>query len=58
MQELIDLAFKRIAELEKKIERYYKMLELTNELDFILNGTYILNENLNSILAGEYTTGE
>ncbi len=57
MNELLDLALKRIAELEKKLERYYKMLDITNELDFILNGNYILNENLSDILSGNYTLG-
>lgn len=57
MNELLDLALKRIAELEKKLERYYKLLNITNELDFILNGSYVLNDNLADILAGNYTLG-
>ena len=55
MEQLLELALKRIAELEKKLERYYKMLDVTNELDFVLNGSYILEDDLEKILSGNYT---
>lgn len=54
MQELIELALKRIEVLEKKLERYYKMLKIDNEIDFILKGTYLMEEDLTDILTGEY----
>lgn len=52
--ELLELALKRIAELEKKIEKYYEMLKIENELDFILKGTYVLKSEIDSIVNGTY----
>ncbi len=54
MEELLDLAFKKIDVLEKKLEKYYSLLKVENELDFILKGTYILQEDYDKVLAGEY----
>ena len=58
MEEMLELAFRRINELEKKIERYYKLLNITNELDFILNGTYVIKNDLESIMSGNYLLGD
>jgi len=52
MQELLELALKRIEELEKKIEMYFSMLKVDNELDFILKGTYITKEDVDKIMEG------
>lgn len=54
MQELLELAFKKIDVLEKKLERYYSLLKIDNELDFILNGTYVLQEDFENVLNGQY----
>ncbi len=54
MQELLELALKKIDVLEKRLESYYNLLKVDNELDFILKGTYILQEDYDSVLAGEY----
>ena len=54
MQELIDLALKRIDVLERKVEMYYKLLKVDNELDFIIKGTYVLQEDYDKIMAGDY----
>ena len=54
MEEMLELAFKRISELEKKLEIYYELLKIGNELDFILNGTYILEEDIQKFLEGNY----
>ena len=54
MEELLQLALKKIDALEKKLERYYFLLKVENELDFVLKGTYLLNEDLNSTLTGNY----
>ena len=54
MQELLELAFKKIDVLEKKLEKYYSLLKIDNELDFILNGTYILQKDYDNVLAGQY----
>lgn len=50
----IEYLLKKINELEKKIEKYYKILKIDNELSFILKGTYVLKDELNSVLNGNY----
>lgn len=54
MQELIELALKKIDMLEKKLERYYSMLKVENEIDFILKGTYVTEQDVEDMLAGNY----
>lgn len=54
MDELLELCLKRIEDLEKKLEKYYHLLEVKNELDFILKGSYIFEEDVNSVLSGNY----
>ena len=54
MEELLMLAIKRVEELEKKVERYYQLLKHENELDLILKGTYLSQQDVNSILTGSY----
>lgn len=53
-KEEIELAVKRFAQLEKKLEIYYKMLKIENELGFILNGTYLLEEDIDKVISGIY----
>ncbi len=53
MQELIELALKRIEMLEKKVEKYFSMLKVDNELDFIWRGTYVTEEDIQKILEGK-----
>ena len=53
MQELLDLILKKISVLEKKIEKYYQMLKIDNELTFIINGTYCLEEDVNNLIQGK-----
>lgn len=57
MEESFDTLFKRLSNLDKRLEKYYKKLYLQNELDFIMNGTYILKDELDKILDGTYTLG-
>lgn len=52
MQDLLELLLKRVDALEKKLERYYSMLKVDNELDFIMRGTYITDEDINKIWEG------
>ena len=54
MEELLEMALKRIDNLEKKLEKYYKLLKIENELDFILHGTYLLSEDYENILEGNW----
>ena len=52
--EEIERAIQKIYQIEKKMEKYYEMLKLENELDFILKGGYVLKDELQEILDGEY----
>ena len=52
--EALELALKRIADLERKIEKYYQLLKTENELDFILKGTYVLQGDIDNIITGNY----
>lgn len=54
MEEMLMLALKRIDELEKKLERYYNLLRVENEIDFILKGTYLLDSDMQNIMSGNY----
>lgn len=54
MQEMLDLALKRIEKLEQKLERYYALLKVENELDFVLKGTYLKDKDLEGVLTGNY----
>ena len=58
MEELIERLYKKIEDLEKKIETYYHMLVVDNELDFILKGGYILEDDIDEILDGSYEIDE
>ena len=39
MENEIETLQKRVSRLEKKLEKYYSILLIENELDFILKGT-------------------
>lgn len=54
MEEKIELLTKKISELERRLEKYYQLLKIENELDFILNGTYVVNDDIEHILQGNY----
>lgn len=53
MEEMLELALKRIADIEKKLERYYQLLLTRNELDFILKGSYVLDSDIQNLLEGK-----
>ena len=53
-EELLELTYKKVVELENKLELYYQMLKVENELEFILKGSYFLEEELEAILNGSY----
>ncbi len=54
MDEILELALKKLNDLEKKLERYYHLLYVENELDYILNGSYLLENDVQKILEGKY----
>ena len=49
-----ETVLKNIAEIERKIEKYYQILKIENELDFILKGTYVLQDDIDNIMSGNY----
>ncbi len=53
-RELIELCLKKISDLENKIEMYYTLLNVGNELDFVMKGTYISDTDMANFLAGNY----
>ena len=55
---LNDITYKKVIELEKKMNLYFEQLQTKNELDFILNGGYIFDEELAPILDGTYIMEE
>lgn len=54
MQEMLEILYKKIENLEKRLEKYYEFLKVDNELDFIMKGTYLLEEEITPVLQGEY----
>ena len=52
--DLLELSYKKILELEKKLEYYFDMLKVENEVSFILKGTYLLESEIENILNGTY----
>lgn len=44
---------KLISNLESKLEMYYQLLLTKNELDFVMRGTYLVDE-LNQVMNGNY----
>lgn len=52
-EEMLELALSRIATLEQKLEKYFQLLNVENELGFILKGTYILESDVEKILNGQ-----
>ncbi len=54
MEETLELAMKKISELERKLENYYQILFIENELDFILRGSYIVEDELSKVISGNY----
>ena len=53
-EDLLEMALRRISELEKKLELYYELLKIDNEISFVLNGSYIFEEDLEKIINGTY----
>lgn len=51
---MIEQLNQRVFNLEKKIETYYRLLKIEDELDFVLNGNYYLNDEIGKILIGDY----
>lgn len=54
MEDLLELALKKIDNLEKKLEKYFKILKVENELDFVMKGSYLKEEDIDNIMSGNY----
>lgn len=52
-RELLEMLYKKVLELDKKVEKYFSILEINNELDFILKGGYLLQEDIDEVILGE-----
>ena len=50
----LEILLKKITELEKKLEKYFNYLKIDNEIDFILKGTYIIQEDIDNLIMGLY----
>lgn len=53
-EQMIEQLNQRVFNLEEKIETYYRLLKIEDELDFVLNGNYYLNDEIGKILIGDY----
>lgn len=53
-----DITYKRLVELEKKVNAYFEVYQTKNELDFILCGGYFFDDDLACILDGTYVLEE
>ncbi len=51
---LLDITYKKLIELEKRVNIYLANIP-SNELDFVLNGGYIFDDDLACIIDGTYT---
>ena len=52
--DMLELVYKKLLDLEKRMELYYSMLKIDNELSFILKGTYLFNSDIESVINGTY----
>ena len=52
--ELLNLQIKKLNEMEKRLEFYFKRLKFENEISSILNGTYVLESEIQAVLNGIY----
>lgn len=43
----------QIYNLQKKVELYFELLQCKNELDFVVKGSYLVNE-LTNVVNGNY----
>ncbi len=53
-EEMLEYVIKKLSELEKRLEKYYQLLRIENELDFILKGTYVLSSDIDNVVSGNY----
>ena len=53
-EDMVQLALKKIDELSKKLEKYFDILKVENELDFVLKGTYVLENEIAKVVSGNY----
>ncbi len=50
----IEMAIKRIESLEKRMELYFELLDLKDELEFIMKGIYVTEDDIEDVLLGNY----
>lgn len=54
MDSEVEILNKRIEYLEQKLEIIFELLGVENELDFIMKGTYLTEDDIDEIMNGEY----
>ena len=54
MDSEIEILQRRIEQLERKVEIYYQLLMIDNELDFVMRGGYIPDDDIEDIMDGNY----
>ncbi len=57
MDEMLELALSKIDNLEHMLEKYFQILKVDNELDFVLKGGYVTESEIDDVLDGTYEIG-
>ena len=55
---LSEITYKRLVELERRVNSYFDEYQTKNELDFILCGGYFFDDDLACIIDGTYVLEE
>lgn len=55
MRNEYDLILKKLNDLERRLELYYQLLFIRDDLDLVLKGKYVTNEQMEGIYDGTYT---
>ncbi|MCQ2565013.1 MAG: hypothetical protein MJ152_04075 [Clostridia bacterium] len=54
MDEMLELALSKIDNLEHLIEKYFQILKVDNELDFVIKGGYVTESEIDNVINGTY----
>ncbi len=55
MRNEYDLILKKLNDLERRLELYYQLLFIRDDLDLVLKGKYVTSEQMEGIYDGTYT---
>lgn len=51
---MLELALSKIDNLEHLIEKYFQILKVDNELDFVIKGGYVTESEIDNVINGTY----